>query len=220
MSDEETKYAQIIWDYMRFEQPLEKVDVIIGLGSHDIRTAQWCSKLYVDSLAPKIVFTGGRGRLTEAFEKSEADTFAEAAIKLGVPDSDILRESNATNTGENIRLSYDLLKELNVEVGSMIIVTKPYMLRRAYATFMKQWPGEVKPKMICSAIDQGFDEYCKRNEHYSSSHVINSMVGDLQRIYEYPKLGFQIEQDIPEQVWQAYEGLIEAGYTKHLISDS
>ncbi len=44
------------------------------------------------------------------------------------------------------------------------------------------------------------------------------MVGDLERIREYPKLGFQVEQDIPEEVWQAFERLIEAGYDKHLLS--
>ena len=33
--------AQIIWDYMKFEQPLEKADCIIGLGNLDIRTAEW-----------------------------------------------------------------------------------------------------------------------------------------------------------------------------------
>lgn len=31
--------AQIIWDYMRYEQPIESVDVIVGLGSSDVRTA-------------------------------------------------------------------------------------------------------------------------------------------------------------------------------------
>ncbi len=44
------------------------------------------------------------------------------------------------------------------------------------------------------------------------------MVGDLQRIKEYPKLGFQIVQEIPDEVWNAYEKLVAAGYNKHLIT--
>ena len=44
------------------------------------------------------------------------------------------------------------------------------------------------------------------------------MVGDLQRIREYPKLGYQIEQEIPAKVWRAYEKLGAAGYDKHLIA--
>jgi hypothetical protein len=44
------------------------------------------------------------------------------------------------------------------------------------------------------------------------------MVGDLQRIKLYPERGFQIYQDIPDDVWQAYEKLVGMGYTKHLVA--
>ncbi len=43
------------------------------------------------------------------------------------------------------------------------------------------------------------------------------MVGGLQRIKEYPKLGFQIERDIPTEVWAAYEELVKLDYDKRLI---
>jgi len=43
------------------------------------------------------------------------------------------------------------------------------------------------------------------------------MVGDLQRIKVYPARGFQIEQEIPDHVWHAYEQLVHAGYDKYLI---
>jgi hypothetical protein len=45
------------------------------------------------------------------------------------------------------------------------------------------------------------------------------MVGDLQRIREYPARGFQIPQDIPDDVWDAYEQLVRAGYDRHLMKD-
>ena len=48
--------SQIIWDYMRFEQTLEKADIIFGFGSADNRTAEWCAKLWHDGWAPKIIF--------------------------------------------------------------------------------------------------------------------------------------------------------------------
>jgi hypothetical protein len=43
------------------------------------------------------------------------------------------------------------------------------------------------------------------------------MVGDLQRIKLYPARGWQIEQDIPDEVWQAFERFVRAGYDKYLI---
>jgi hypothetical protein len=33
----------------------------------------------------------------------------------------------------------------------------------------------------------------------------------------YPERGFQIEQEIPADVWQAYEELVKAGYDRHLL---
>ena len=38
--------------------------------------------------------------------------------------------------------------------------------------------------------------------------IIKIMVGDLQRIKIYPELGFQIPQDIPKEVWDAYLKLL------------
>src|SRR5262249_51757135 len=55
------------------------------------------------------------------------------------------------------------------------------------------------------------------HRRFAARPVINIMVGDLQRIRIYPGRGFQIEQDIPDDVWQAFEKLIELGYDKHLI---
>ncbi len=43
------------------------------------------------------------------------------------------------------------------------------------------------------------------------------MVGDLQRIKIYPQKGFQILQEIPQDVWQAGGELIKLGYDEHLV---
>ena len=82
---------------------------------------------------------------------------------------------------------------------------------------MKQWPEDNKPKIYTTAIDVPFDDYIK-DTRYNFSHTVHTMVGDLQRIREYPKLGYQIEQEIPDEVWAAYEELVRRGYTKHLLN--
>jgi hypothetical protein len=43
------------------------------------------------------------------------------------------------------------------------------------------------------------------------------LVGDLQRVIEYPKLGFAVEQDVPSDVHGAYERLLRAGFESRLI---
>lgn len=209
--------AQVIWDYMRFEQPLHKADLILGLGSVDTRSALHSAALYRQGLAPKILFSGGYGKLSKLrHDKSEAEIFADIAVQTGVPSKDILLEASSRGTGENIMFSYEILQKEDAVPKSIILVTKPYMLRRAYATFIKQWPDEIKPEVICSAIDQTFEAYCSE-PGFSFEYVVNIMVGDLQRIKEYPKLGFQIEQAIPQAVWDAFEELVKRGYRQHLL---
>ncbi|MBL8188199.1 MAG: hypothetical protein JNK38_09335 [Acidobacteria bacterium] len=77
---------------------------------------------------------------------------------------------------------------------------------------MKNWPGK---HILISSPPSDWATY--PTAELPKDLVINIMVGDLQRIRDYPAKGFQIEQDIPANVWQAYEQLIALGYDKHLI---
>jgi uncharacterized SAM-binding protein YcdF (DUF218 family) len=209
--------AQKIWDYHRLNHKLEKSDVILALGSNDLRVAEYAADLYLQGWAPLLVFSGNVGALTrERFNKPEAELFAEIALKKGVPESAMLIEAESTNTGENIAFSRRLLESKGGYSGkgpsSLILTQKPYMERRAYATFMKFWPGK---RVIVASPPISFSEY--PTEDLPKDLVINIMVGDLQRIRIYPSLGFQIEQEIPDDVWRAFETLVELGYDRHLI---
>jgi uncharacterized SAM-binding protein YcdF (DUF218 family) len=105
-----------------------------------------------------------------------------------------------------------LLKEKNVDPQSFILVQKPYMERRSFATFKKHWPGK---KLIVTSPQFSFEEYATKE--IPIEKVIDIMAGDLQRIKLYPAKGFQIFQEIPEDVWEAYEELVEMGFHHHLI---
>lgn len=48
-------------------------------------------------------------------------------------------------------------------------------------------------------------------------HVIDQLVGDLQRVIEYPRLGFAIEQKVPDHVLDSFTLLCEHGYTSRLL---
>lgn len=209
--------ARKIWDYHHLNHRLEKCDVILALGSNDLRVAERAAELYLQGWAPLLVLSGNAGMLTrERFSKPEAEMFAEIALKRGVPESAILIEAESTNTGENVTFSRRLLESKGIysERGpdSLILVQKPYMERRAYATFMNFWPGM---RVIAASPSIPFSEY--PTEELPRDLVINIMVGDLQRIRIYPGRGFQIEQEIPDDVWQAFEKLVKLGYDKHLI---
>lgn len=175
--------------------------------------AEHAADLYLAGLVPLLMFSGNVGALTrEMFDQPEAVKFAEVAVRKGVPRAAILLESESTNTGENIRFSRRLPATHGPAPARIILVQKPYMERRAYATFMKQWPGR---EIIVSSPPISFADY--PNELLPKEKVINIMVGDLQRMRLYPVRGFQIEQEIPDAVWQAWEQLVARGYDQHLI---
>lgn len=209
------KLAKKVWDYHHLNHQLEKADCIIVLGSHDIRTADRGIELYRAGYAPLILFSGGLGRLTKnVWTETEAERFAKIAIEAGIPQSNILIEDQSTNTSENIRFSMELLRKHGIEANSVILVHKPYMERRTYATFMKLFP-EVKAVVTSPNISYG--NY--PNNEISKEEMINVMVGDLQRIKEYPAKGFQIEQEIPADIWEANNELTVLGYTEHILKE-
>jgi uncharacterized SAM-binding protein YcdF (DUF218 family) len=207
--------AQLLWDYHHMNHEPEKSDCIFVLGSHDMRVAERGAELYLQGYAPILVFSGGLGNFTrETWTSAEADLFAEKAIEMGVPEGVILRENKSTNTGENIQFTQKLLKEHNIDPESFLLVQKPYMERRSYATFKQHWPEK---KLLVTSPQTSFDAY--PNEEIPLPRVINIMVGDLQRIKFYPAKGFQIYQEIPDNVWEACEALIAAGFNQHLMKD-
>lgn len=207
--------AQILWDYHHMNHRLDKCDCILALGSHDLRVAERATGLYLEGWAPLIIMSGGLGNFTkEMWNVSEADQFAEIAIEKGVPAEKILIENRSTNTGENILFTKQLLQSKCIDPQSFIVVQKPYMERRSYATFKKHWPDK---KLLVTSPQISFKKYPTSEIPFEK--VINIMTGDLQRIKLYPAKGFQIYQDIPAIVWDAYEKLIDAGFNEHLIKE-
>ena len=88
-------------------------------------------------------FFWGLGNFTkDMWTETEADQFAAIAVNMGVPKASILIENKSTNTGENILFTQQLLQQKNLDPQSFIVVQKPYMERRSYATFKKHWPDK------------------------------------------------------------------------------
>lgn len=213
-TEDQWHQATLIWDYHQMHHDARPVDVAIGLGSHDLGVATRTAELYHASLFPILVFTGGNSPTTaRVFPRGEAVHFREHAIDLGVPASAILLEPNAANTGQNITLSRVVLAAAGVTPTTALLVSKPYMERRSFATARKLWP---EVEIVCASEPLEFDDYLKSIG--DEKLVVDMLVGDLQRVIEYPKLGFAIEQEVPEDVHAAYESLIRDGFTSRLVA--
>ncbi len=208
--------AEILWHYHQLHHELSKADVIAVFCSHDKAVAERGAQLFLDGWAPRLVFSGGLGVITRhLWSEPEADQFASIAVSKGVPPERILVENQSTNTGENVAFTRRLLTSRGLDPHSFIVVQKPYMERRSYATFRKVWPEK---QVIVTSPRVSLDDYLARysNETLTPDDVVSIMVGDLQRIQIYPARGFQIEQEIPPDVWVAYRELVALGYDRHL----
>lgn len=208
--------ARVLWDYHRVVGTLAPADAIVGLGSYDLRVAHWCAELLEQKLAPLLVFTGSHGNWTRGrWSKSEAEVFADEAVAHGAAREQILLETKATNIGENLRFTKALLAERGHQANRVIVVTKPQTLRRVVASVPIFWPDVT---VITSCPNHSFAE--QPTAEYSLDDLIHEMVGDAQRMLEYPRLGYQIPQETPPEVLAAYEELKARGYTRHLLTAS
>ncbi|GAA2815344.1 YdcF family protein [Saccharopolyspora taberi] len=209
LSEAQWDDAKLIWDYHQMSHELRPCSAAIGLGSHDLGVAARAAELYRAELFPVLVFSGGNSPTTAArFPRGEAVHFREHALELGVPAEAILIETEAKNTGQNIAFSRAVLGE----VESVLLVSKPYMERRAYATCRKMWP---EVDVVCASESLELDDYVKSIG--DGKLVVDMLVGDLQRIVEYPRLGFAVEQHVPRDVHSAYERLARAGFDSRLL---
>lgn len=217
MRQEIRELALKLWRYHRMNQRLERADAVLVLCSHDTSVAERGAGLFLEGWAPLLIFSGGLGAITRnLWSEPEAELFARVARGMGVPAERIVVETRSTNTGENVQFTRMLLAERGLDPESFILVQKPYMERRAYATFKRYWPEK---RAVVTSPQVSFEEYLKNysNGALTEDEVVSIMVGDLQRVRLYPERGFQIPQDIPDEVWAAYEELVAAGYDRHLI---
>ena len=105
----------------------------------------------------------------------------------------MLIENQSTNTGENVLFTKQLLAERGLDPQSFILVQKPYMERRSFATFRKLWPEK---RVIVTSPQVSLDEYLARysNDVLSTDDVVSIMVGDLQRVKLYAEKGFRFRR--------------------------
>ena len=228
--------AELIWNYHRLNHDIFKcefvnnLDGILVFGSSDISVADeaarvWLlvlkDRVHLGNIFPYLLFSGGMGTGPHSgsnlmgWTRPEAEIFSEHVLSIIKDKVDktqfsklrVFVENKAKNSGENVDLSRKIIEENELKSEKLIIVQKPFMERRTYATFKHRWPG---PEIKLHSSSSTLLEYPKIS-NISLEEVIGIMLGDLQRIKLYaPPYGhFQIAQDIPDDVWNAYKHLTE-----------
>ena len=210
------KNVRILWDYMHLNQELERSDVIVGFGCYDEDIPKRCAELYKEGYAPFVAFSGGLGRNTSGiWTKSEAERFAAIAVTEGVPEERIILENRSTNSAENLLFTPKVLAEQGIRAEKIIAVHKPYMERRLWAAMQVYWPDV---QAVYTSPQVTLEEHIAHAEAIGMTErgVIETVVGDIQRMELYAHKGYQVPVEIPEEVWNAYHALVQQGYTGQL----
>lgn len=217
MNAEIMENLHTLWDYMQLNELPVNASCIVGLGCYNTDIAKQAAKLYFDGLAPKILFSGGLGRNTKSmWVMSEARHFADIALCLGVPEKDILLEDKSTNTAENILFTREILKQHGITPDRLLVIHKPYMQRRVKAAWGVYWP---ECEVTMTSYPQSMEDYFAHpgGTDHSPAFTANMIVGDFQRILLYPEKGYQLPQEVPEDVMKAYEFLVKQGFTEQMV---
>lgn len=217
ITPEVIRYAQILWDFHQVKSPLKPSDLLFVLGNHDRRVADCGAAIWRQNLAPQVLVSGGIAHqndiMATGWNRPEAEVFAERMVTAGVPADKIWLETEARNTGDNFNLGRKILASKNCFPKRVIVVTKPYMERRALATGLIRWPDV---ELLVTGQQCTLQEYLG-NSQKTPAVDINIMVDDLQRLKLYPAQGFMAPTDIPDNVWASFEALVALGFDEHLV---
>jgi uncharacterized SAM-binding protein YcdF (DUF218 family) len=197
--------VQIIWDFLSPTAEPEQADAIFVFGGIDLKVPEKASALWHGGYCERVVITGGAGVFTHTrFSKPEAVEFRDVMLASGVPASAITIEVEASNSGQNVEFGMRLLGP-SADISRLLIVAKPFIVRRAIATFAKQFPHiEILPcpptGSMASFVDRTERDFCLR------------LVAEIERIDSYAGLGFITPVVIPENVREAV-GAVRAELT-------
>ena len=190
--------------------------MIVGFGCYDEDIPKRCAELFHRGLAPYVCFSGGLGRNTSGiWTGSEAERFAAIAIAEGVPEERIILEKKSTNSAENLILTPNVLEEAGVKAEKIIAVHKPYMERRLWAAMQVYWPAV---EVVYTSPEVTVEEHIAHAQRsgMTRKRVIETLVGDVQRMELYARKGYQVPVEIPDTVRAAFDELVRQGYTGQL----
>ena len=212
LDSETIEHAAALWSYLASFKSIGPADAVVVCCSYDLRVCDHACSLMREGWAKRFVISGDTGHWTRHLWKhSEAVVFRERALANGLDPLAIMVEDKATNFGENISFSRKLIPDAK----SVVFVTKPAAVLRVLLTARAQWAG-ITVHVSCPNI--GFPD--EVSNVVGVLGVIDEMVGDVQRIQEYPKLGYQVAHELPKEVVDSWSYLFARGFTRHLIVPS
>ena len=145
-------------------------------------------RLWQQGLFDRLLVSGGR---TGTAPVAEADVIAARLIELGVPESALILETEATNTGENVRFGRARVAAVMdlAAIRSVVVIGKICSTRRYLMTMQRHWPGL---RMSVCPVNYFGIEAGRWHEH---AEFQARVLGEFAKIPHYLAAGFLEEID-------------------------
>lgn len=199
-----------LWSFLSAARSREPADAVVVCCSYDLRVCDYACDLVKQNLAPLLVLSGKTGEWTRLlWSEPEAHVFQRRALANGIEPRQIHLEDRSTNFGENIAF----VRELMPQLRRVIFVTKPNSILRVALTVPVQWPE------VTAWVDSPPFTFPEEVSNIIGVFgVIHEMVGDVDRVLQYPARGFQRPHAVPETILESWKALIVEGFSRHLLT--
>jgi uncharacterized SAM-binding protein YcdF (DUF218 family) len=184
------EFLKRVGEYMLVETRLAKADMCLLFGGEKADAlADRAADLYHKGYFPLIVVSGG---VPTSKGVLECDQMHDRLVALGVPEAAIRVENRATNTGENVLHTMELLKKTKEfgKIHSVLGIGQIHGSRRFLMTLEKQWPSVTK--MFTAPNTFG----ATREKWFSDRMFRQAVLREFWKIPKYKARGIIAEVDI------------------------
>jgi uncharacterized SAM-binding protein YcdF (DUF218 family) len=145
-------------------------------------------ELWQNGMFSRLLISGAR---TGSSPLAEADMIAERLVRLGIPETVLILETAATNTGENVRFGRARVAEVMdiAAIRSVVVIGKICSTRRYLMTLQRHWPGL---RLSASPVNYFGIPAERWHEH---AEFRARVLGEFDKIPRYLAEGFVAEID-------------------------
>ena len=170
---------KILFEDLEYNNQLVDVAIVLGSSKAHLYRLPPVVEAYRRGKIKKII-TSGRTRTINEQSFNEGELLRDKALEMGVREDDIIAETKATNTWENISLSRELLEqnELLTDGMTIAIATSSYHMRRSLCIAKKCFEDH----SIQLISLPGEDSSTRRDTWYKNEKGRERCYGEIYRI--------------------------------------
>ncbi len=189
------KELETVVSYLGVGDTPQTADAIFVFGHYMRDIPLHAAELYAQGFAPVVLIAGRKTRYIPDDVENEAQYFKAIMLEAGVPESAVILEEQSTNTLEDAVYGMQTLINRGITPKRVILVADVPLLRRAKATFAKQFPA-VEAFAVPYAIKDLEDTFWLQDR-------LTRMLLELDRLKEFAEKGDIAPTDIPADVLTA-----------------